>query len=118
MRPMARIRITVKGNVQGEIDVSREITIGRKPPADVVVAGRDPKQAKIVVQHPSVSSRHAKIRFDKGRFFVEDLKSVNGTFVDGAPVVAPTPIASEQALTFGTIDCLFVHKPAETGGGG
>jgi pSer/pThr/pTyr-binding forkhead associated (FHA) protein len=83
-----------------------------------VVVGRDAKQAKIVVQHPSVSSRHAKIRFDKGKFFVEDLKSVNGTFVDGAPVVAPTPVASEQALTFGTVDCLFVHRPAETGGGG
>jgi pSer/pThr/pTyr-binding forkhead associated (FHA) protein len=80
-----------------------------------VVVGRDAKQADVVVAHQSVSAKHAKVRFENGRFLVEDLKSVNGTFVDGNPVAVATPIHGEQAVTFGTVDCLFVEKPAETG---
>jgi pSer/pThr/pTyr-binding forkhead associated (FHA) protein len=83
-----------------------------------VVVGRDAKQAQVVVQHQSVSAKHAKLRFENGRFLVEDLKSVNGTFVDGNPVAVATPIQGEQALTFGTVDCLFVEKPPETGDAG
>jgi pSer/pThr/pTyr-binding forkhead associated (FHA) protein len=83
-----------------------------------VVVGRDAHQAKIVVQHQSVSAKHAQIKFENGRFFVEDLKSVNGTFVDGVPVAVPTPLSPEQAITFGTVDCLFVQRAAEAGGGG
>jgi pSer/pThr/pTyr-binding forkhead associated (FHA) protein len=83
-----------------------------------VVVGRDAKQATIAIHHQSVSSRHAQIRFENGRFLVEDLKSSNGTFVDGNPAAAPTPILGEQAVTFGTVDCLFLAKGAESGGGG
>lgn len=84
-----------------------------------VVVGRDAQQSKIVIQHQSVSSKHAKIRFENGRFFVEDLKSVNGTFVDGNPVAAmATPLSPDQAITFGTVDCLFVQRVAEAGGAG
>jgi pSer/pThr/pTyr-binding forkhead associated (FHA) protein len=80
-----------------------------------VTVGRDAKQAEVVVGHQSVSAKHAKIRFENGRFLVEDLKSVNGTFVDGNPVAVATPIHGEQAVTFGTVDCLFVEKAAESG---
>jgi pSer/pThr/pTyr-binding forkhead associated (FHA) protein len=83
-----------------------------------VVIGRDSKQSKIVVPHQSVSARHASIRFENGRFVVEDLKSSNGTFVDGNPLVVATPIQGDQAITFGTVDCLFVQKSSETGAGG
>jgi pSer/pThr/pTyr-binding forkhead associated (FHA) protein len=81
-----------------------------------VTVGRDAKQAKIAVQHQSVSGKHARIAFENGRFLVEDLKSSNGTFVDGNPVVVATPIHGEQAVTFGTVDCLFLAKAAESGG--
>jgi pSer/pThr/pTyr-binding forkhead associated (FHA) protein len=82
-----------------------------------IVVGRDAKQAQIVIQHQSVSARHARIKFENGRFTVEDLKSSNGTFLDGNPVAVPTPLTGEQAITFGTVDCLFVQKAADTGAG-
>ena len=82
-----------------------------------VTVGRDSKLARIVVHHQSVSGVHAKIRFENGRFLVEDQKSSNGTFVDGNPVAVATPIQGEQAITFGTVDCLFVQKAAESGAG-
>jgi pSer/pThr/pTyr-binding forkhead associated (FHA) protein len=83
-----------------------------------VVVGRDSKQAQIAIQHQSVSSKHARLKFENGRFLVEDLKSSNGTFVDGNPVAVATPIQGEQALTFGTVDCLFVQRTPESGGAG
>ena len=83
-----------------------------------VVVGRDAKKAQVVVQHQSVSGAHAKLKFENGRFFIEDLKSANGTFLDGNPVAVLTPVQGEQALTFGTVDCLFVQKSAESAAGG
>ncbi len=83
-----------------------EATVGRDDPNDIVIT------------HDSVSSRHAKLVFTNGRFFLHDLGSSNGSFLDGNPVAAPTPIPHEAALTFGTIECLFVQKAPEQGAGG
>ncbi len=40
-------------------------------------------QSDIIVQDSSVSREHATIERKDGRFIVEDLKSTNGTFVNG-----------------------------------
>jgi pSer/pThr/pTyr-binding forkhead associated (FHA) protein len=101
---------------QGRLVVSAEHDRRVVPIEEMdVVVGRDAKQAQIAIQHQSVSARHARIKFENGRFTVEDLKSSNGTFVDGNPVVVATPLAGEQALTFGTVDCLFVQKSPDRG---
>ena len=47
-----------------------------------IVVGRA-KDCDVVLEHPSVSGRHASMRWDEGRILVEDLGSANGTFVDG-----------------------------------
>lgn len=71
--------------------------------------GRD-AECTVVIDHASISSKHASIKFVNGRFMLSDLKSSNGTFLDGNPVSAPTPIGTQSAVTFGTVDCLFVQK--------
>jgi serine/threonine protein kinase len=40
----------------------------------------------LVMDHVSVSSRHAEVVYDDGQFRLEDLESLNGTYVDGARV--------------------------------
>lgn len=45
------------------------ITIGRHPDNDLVIS------------HPSVSNRHAEIRWENDRYVVEDKNSTNGTYV-------------------------------------
>ena len=45
--------------------------------------GKSP-EASIVIDDPYVSRRHAQITRDQDRFRIEDLKSKNGTFVNGA----------------------------------
>jgi len=55
-------------------------------PESEVSIGRDPSN-DIVVEHPSVSSRHAKIRQNANGVFIADLGSTNGTFVNEDKIV-------------------------------
>lgn len=70
----------------------------------------------VTINHPSVSGRHARISFENGFFVLRDLQSRNGSFVDGLPVPAPMPLATQSAVTFGTVECLFVQEaPTQAG---
>src|SRR5207237_2269394 len=74
---MKRVRVTMGGKVLAELDVDREMTIGRKAPADIVIGETE------------VSGRHAKLRPDGGQLFVSDLGSTNGSTLDGGPRLPP-----------------------------
>lgn len=49
----------------------------------VVRIGRDAKSNDVVISQSMVSSQHAEIRFRDGDFYLRDLRSANGTFVNG-----------------------------------
>ncbi len=55
----------------------------------IFIIGRNPNAASgeipIVVNDPSkkVSSNHCRVLYDNGNFYIEDLISTNGTYVDG-----------------------------------
>lgn len=51
----------------------------------VLLLGRDPA-SDVVITHPTVSRRHARLEWDGTRLTVEDLGSSGGTFVNGARV--------------------------------
>lgn len=87
------------------------ILLVSNPPATVsfipeqpLMVGRS-RQCSLRVDTPSISSRHARIGFESGEFWVEDLGSTNGTFVNkqqvsGRVSVAPgTPISLGQDVT-------------------
>jgi pSer/pThr/pTyr-binding forkhead associated (FHA) protein len=44
--------------------------------------GRGPSN-KVRLNEPSVSRKHAKIYRDNGQYFIEDLQSTNGTWING-----------------------------------
>jgi len=48
--------------------------------------GRDAQQCEIVIDDPAVSRQHASIRLSEGEFFVTDLDSANGTFVNNEQI--------------------------------
>jgi two-component system, NtrC family, sensor kinase len=54
----------------------------------------------------TVSRRHAELTPDDGTWFVRDLESSNGTFVNGRPVFDRTPVCSGDRIRCG--DTLFV----------
>ena len=71
--------------------------------------GRDPG-AQVCVDHPSVSRRHARIVLRSGRATLEDLKSRNGTFVNGLRLDAPTELGHGAVIGLGPITLTFVVR--------
>jgi DNA-binding winged helix-turn-helix (wHTH) protein len=73
--------------------------------------GRDP-EATVYIDHPSVSRRHARISIHSARAVLEDLKSRNGTFLDGRHIETPTEIHHGAVIGLGPITLTFVVRPA------
>src|SRR5205823_5310236 len=69
-----------KGNSIKRIELSRDLTrLGRDPESELAI------DADAAV----VSRRHAEIKKSDDRFFIHDLKSFNGTLVNGQRITEP-----------------------------
>jgi two-component system, cell cycle response regulator len=64
------------------------------------VLGREPRSG-IRLNELKVSRRHAKISITKNGVFIEDLRSANGTFVNGAPLSDPAKLRDGDMITIG-----------------
>ena len=51
-----------------------------------LVVGRDPKSCDVVLEHPTVSRRHAQLHHRDGAWVLQDLDSTNGTRINGKRV--------------------------------
>ncbi len=70
-----------------------------------------------VLDDESVSSVHAAITFEYGRFVIRDLGSRNGTKLDGQEL-APREVrllGRDARITLGKIECLFIFDQDPTG---
>ena len=63
----------------------------------------------IVVQHPTVSRRHARVIWNAriGKHLVEDLHSTNGTFVNGQRVVRPVLLRPGDIIQIGSTQLVY-----------
>ena len=75
---------------------------------DRLVIGRG-RGADVVLAEPTISRVHAAIGFEEGRFFVQDLGSTNGTFVNGRREVR-ADLGDGDELQMGKL-LLRVHLP-------
>ncbi|GIW80907.1 MAG: hypothetical protein KatS3mg105_2714 [Gemmatales bacterium] len=57
--------------------------------------------AAICLESQAVSRHHARILSENGEFFVEDLGSSNGTYLNGKRIEARTPITEKDVLQVG-----------------
>lgn len=72
---------------------------------DVVCVGRG-EGCDLRLAHPSVSRRHAELRWEAGQWRLRDLDSKNGTRVDGC-AVAEESLRDGAWLRFGDVYCEF-----------
>jgi DNA-binding winged helix-turn-helix (wHTH) protein len=79
--------------------------------AGATVFGRDPT-AGVYVDHPSVSRRHACVSVGSEGAVLEDLKSRNGTFINGRRIDGPTKIDHGGLIGLGPITLTFVVRSA------
>ena len=74
------------------IAVRGPVIVGRAPGADIVIGAG------------FVSGRHARFQLMGQNLFVEDLGSLNGTYVDGQPITEPTALRNKDVVTVGDVD--------------
>jgi adenylate cyclase len=74
--------------------------------ADVSLVGRG-EGAAIRLFDPSVSRQHAAIRFEETSYWVVDLGSANGTFVNGAALTSARALRHGDQLQFGKAVLVF-----------
>jgi adenylate cyclase len=79
-----------------------ETLIGRTPACD------------LIINAPSVSRRHARLRVVGGRVFVRDADSTHGTAVNGVPVIEEQEIASGDTLLIGEVEITLIQDLPES----
>jgi hypothetical protein len=78
------------------------------PPDEPVTFGRDASNM-VVLQSTFVSKRHATVGIEGGQFIVRDLKSANGTRVNGEPAIL-TPLSPGDVIEVGDQTLTFVER--------
>lgn len=105
----ARLRLTQAGppaTLLLPVPETEPFTIGRnRDTCDLVLAG-----------DPRVSSRHADLRVIDGRWVLTDLRSTNGTWVNGARLVHSAVVGPGDRVRFGDQDFILVAGSALTPG--
>ena len=78
------------------------------PPDEPVTFGRDASNM-VVLQSTFVSKRHATVGIEGGQFIVRDLKSANGTRVNGETATL-TPLSPGDVIEVGDQTLTFVER--------
>ncbi len=79
--------------------------IGYEFTEELITIGRAPSNM-VVIEDPSVSSRHAQLERSGETYRVKDLGSTNGTRVNGQPA-ADTLLRFEDRIRFGGVESRF-----------
>ncbi len=75
------------------------------------IVGKDPNTCDIIFQDLSVSRQHAKIHVDENEAAtIEDLKSRNGTYLNGSKLEEVETITSQDLIAVGTTSFLIIDK--------
>lgn len=97
---MAKIvRTTPAGRQEWEL-AAAPLTVGRRP------------DANIWIPDTFTSGQHARFGFDDGRYFVEDLKSSNGTRLNGAVLTRRALLSDGDVIQVGRATLKFVDSAA------
>lgn len=77
---------------------------------NTAILGRHP-ECDIVLESGSVSRQHARVVLVEGNYFVEDLRSRNGTYVNGRMVTSRQLLAEEDELRICDLAFVFHQHP-------
>ncbi|AKL93718.1 FHA domain containing protein [Clostridium aceticum] len=84
--------------VQEFYDLKDVLTIGRRKDTDIQLLDK------------FISSQHAKITVDEGEYFLEDLGSINGTYLNGTQIQDAVKLKTGDRIGLGQVEFLFVKE--------
>jgi hypothetical protein len=90
-RQMRPLNLTFEGLEQGLSFTQLEVIIGRGGHCDVMLEDK------------TVSGRHARLAYHHGQWWLEDLASTNGTFLNGEPVSAAVVLTHGDQIRCGQV---------------
>ena len=89
-------------------DINSPAKSFRVPLNNVIIIGRKADMCDIAITYEkSISSKHCEISVSGGKFYVTDLQSSNGTYLNGSRVLAKTEIFSGNTLKLGRLELRF-----------
>lgn len=69
------------------------------------------KRCQVYIDDPYLSKNHARVFLRDGQFYIEDLKSTNGSFLNGRRLPDhPVKLKDSDKLSFGNISFIFVDN--------
>lgn len=71
-----------------------------------IIIGRDP-ECDFLIQDEAVSARHSRLSYHNHQWWVEDMHSTNGTYLNQELLFTPTVMVSGDELRFGHINLLI-----------
>ena len=71
-----------------------------------VIIGRD-ESCNFRIDKPTISARHARFSFHHNQWWVEDLNSSNGTYINNEPVSNSIVLTSNDQVRFGEMDYII-----------
>lgn len=115
--PLAEIDFNIKDTGRWMLKVVGGANNGAEfslQPSSSYTIGTDPNACDIVFYDTSVSRTHARITIDdQENLFIEDLKSRNGTLVDGETLVGKQPLETNVIVTMGTTSFIVLDREGE-----
>ena len=75
--------------------------------------GREERNS-VSLDDEAVSAEHARIKFFKGKWQIEDLSSTNGTYVNDQRIFSPTILLSGDIITVGSTSIEFIFNQKNT----
>ena len=98
---IARLSIRTGPDAGKVLELSqRELVIGRTAPAGLIIA------------HPEISRRHARVVYQQGNYILEDLGSSNGTFINGQPLRGSQTLTDGTEIQLGSQIKLVFNQPS------
>ncbi len=96
--PPLNITITLEGETQSRQFTLPEVIIGRSP------------QSQCRLPSNTVSTRHARLFFRQGHWWIEDLGSTNGTFLNADPLTKATIVVSGDKIRCGEAELVIAPE--------
>ena len=86
--------VIVPGGVRPQL---RRVRLEIPLDIDCFVIGRE-SDCHLAIPSPSVSRRHAQLRLEDGQWSIEDLRTRNGTWVNGQQIRSRTPLSHNDEI--------------------